>query len=111
MDGDRFRQGFAILLKNLDKSSVTSPFAEYLRREWEHKLDNFGLNNRLSNTIGDSAGVSYSLWSTFNSFKAQVGEELAQKNNIHPVGDEPLASNSVVVKQKRLFATQKKHGR
>ncbi|MCP3665204.1 MAG: hypothetical protein GY696_22350, partial [Gammaproteobacteria bacterium] len=63
----------------------------------------------LSNTVGDSAGVSHSLWSAFNSFKAQVVEEFAQTNSIRPVGDEPLASNSVVVKQKRLFATQKKH--
>ncbi len=62
----------------------------------------------LSSAVDGSAGVSHSLLSAFNNFKAHAMEELAQRINIHPVDAEPLASNSVVVKQKRFYPTLKK---
>ncbi len=51
MDMDIFRRSFAALLNNLDKSAVTSSFAEYLHWEWENKLDWFAPCNRQNANI------------------------------------------------------------
>ncbi len=100
------------LVRELEVTTRTEEQTEKKKRKVDDSIRNKEELKRqlaiVSNAVDGSAGVSLSLLSAFSSFKAQALEELAQRTILHPVDAEPLAPNSVVVKQKRFYATQKK---